>query len=156
MYQKVLVPLDGSPLAECVFPHLESMATSGQAKGVVLLRVVEPEPLPGAYQEPWETKVQDWKRTEAEHVNAAKKYLTDVSTRLKLGTASVQTAVLVGPTAATIADYAKKNGLDLILIATHGRSGVSRWVWGSVADRVLHSACVPVFMVRPPGCVPGF
>ena len=42
-----------------------------------------------------------------------------------------------------------------LVIATHGRSGVSRWVWGSVADRILRSACVPVLMVRAPGCVPG-
>jgi nucleotide-binding universal stress UspA family protein len=45
--------------------------------------------------------------------------------------------------------------VDLIIIATHGRSGVSRWVWGSVADRILRSSCVPVLMVRAPGCVPG-
>jgi len=45
--------------------------------------------------------------------------------------------------------------VDLIVIATHGRSGVSRWVWGSVADRILRSACVPVLMVRAPGCFPG-
>jgi nucleotide-binding universal stress UspA family protein len=54
-----------------------------------------------------------------------------------------------------IADYAEKHGLDLIMIATHGRSGISRWVYGSVADRVLCSACVPVLMVRAPGCTPG-
>ena len=48
-----------------------------------------------------------------------------------------------------------KNEVDLIAISTHGRSGISRWVWGSVADRVLRSACVPVLMVRAPGCVPG-
>jgi nucleotide-binding universal stress UspA family protein len=62
---------------------------------------------------------------------------------------------MVGKVAESIADYATKNGVDLIIIATHGRSGVSRWVWGSVADRVLRSACVPVLMVRAPGCVPG-
>jgi nucleotide-binding universal stress UspA family protein len=45
------------------------------------------------------------------------------------------------------------NDFDLIIIATHGRSGVSRWVWGSVAERILRSACVPVLMVRAPGCV---
>jgi nucleotide-binding universal stress UspA family protein len=54
-----------------------------------------------------------------------------------------------------IADYASKNDVDLIIIATHGRSGVSRWVWGSVADHILRSACVPVLMIRAPGCVAG-
>ncbi len=156
MYQKVLVPLDGAPLAECVLPHLESMATTGQIKNVVLLRVVEPEPLPGVYQEPWETKVQDYKRTEAEHIKAAKLYLDEVSHRVKLGKATAKTEVLTGRAADSVAEYAKKNDADLLIVATHGRSGVSRWVWGSVADRILHSACVPVFMVRAPGCVPGF
>jgi nucleotide-binding universal stress UspA family protein len=41
------------------------------------------------------------------------------------------------------------------VIATHGRSGISKWVWGGVADRILRSSCVPVLMVRAPGCVPG-
>ena len=54
-----------------------------------------------------------------------------------------------------LADYATKNQVDLIVIATHGRSGVSKWVWGSVADRTLRSACIPVLMVRAPGCVAG-
>ena len=54
-----------------------------------------------------------------------------------------------------VANYASKTGADLIVIATHGRSGPSRWVWGSIADRILRSSCVPVLMVRAPGCVPG-
>jgi len=67
----------------------------------------------------------------------------------------VKTGVLKGNPAESLADYASKNKVDLIVIATHGRSGVSRWVWGSVADRLLRSACVPVLMVRAPGCFPG-
>jgi nucleotide-binding universal stress UspA family protein len=54
-----------------------------------------------------------------------------------------------------LADYAKKSGSDLIVVATHGRSGPSKWVWGSVAERILRSSCVPVLMVRAPGCVAG-
>ncbi len=63
--------------------------------------------------------------------------------------------ILHGRAAETLAEYASRNGIDLIVMATHGRSGVSRWVWGGVADRILRSACVPVLMVRAPGCVPG-
>jgi nucleotide-binding universal stress UspA family protein len=63
--------------------------------------------------------------------------------------------VLEGKVPDTLAHWAEKNGVDLIVIASHGRSGVSRWVMGSVADRVLRSACVPVLMIRAPGCVPG-
>ncbi len=60
----------------------------------------------------------------------------------------------MGGVAEGIADYATKNDADLIIMATHGRSGISRWVLGSVADRVLRSSCVPVLMVRAPGCEP--
>jgi nucleotide-binding universal stress UspA family protein len=53
------------------------------------------------------------------------------------------------------AEYANNGGFDLVIIATHGRSGVSRWVWGSVADRLLRAVCIPILMVHAPGCVPG-
>jgi len=62
---------------------------------------------------------------------------------------------LFGRVVEELANFAEKNQIDLIIIATHGRSGVSRWVWGSVADRILRSSCVPVLMVRAPGCVAG-
>jgi nucleotide-binding universal stress UspA family protein len=60
--------------------------------------------------------------------------------------------VIYGKAADAIADYGDTKDFDLILIATHGRSGVSRWVWGSVADKIMRSACVPILMVRAPGC----
>ena len=63
--------------------------------------------------------------------------------------------ILEGKVADTLSHWAEKNEVDLIVIASHGRSGVSRWVMGSVADRVLRSACVPVLMIRAPGCAPG-
>ncbi|MFC1972232.1 universal stress protein [Chloroflexota bacterium] len=77
---------------------------------------------------------------------------------MDIGAGSVKTEVIIteeGLVADSIAEYAQNNDIDLIVVATHGRSGISRWVMGSVADRVLRSACVPVLMVRVPGCVPG-
>ena len=59
--------------------------------------------------------------------------------------------VLVGSVAESLSDFTEKNGFDLILIATHGRSGISRWVRGSVADKILQSSNIPVLMVRAPG-----
>ena len=61
------------------------------------------------------------------------------------------TSVLVGPVADKLVDYVDANEIDLVLIATHGRSGISRWVRGSIADRVLRSARAPVLMVRAAG-----
>ena len=75
--------------------------------------------------------------------------------KIRLQGAALNYEVLEGKVAETLAHWAEQNGVDLIVIASHGRSGVSRWVMGSVADRVLRSACVPVLMIRAPGCVPG-
>ncbi len=161
MYKKILVPLDGSELAECVLPHVESVAREGGVQKVVFLRVVEPAHLPvgvlsdggGTFTEQDAERVRD----QADKVNKkdAENYLDQVVSRIKHDGVSIQSEVIIGRDAESIADYATQNEVDLIIIATHGRSGVSRWVWGSVADRVLRSACVPVLMIRAPGCVPG-
>jgi nucleotide-binding universal stress UspA family protein len=152
MYQKILVPLDGSELAECVLPHVEVLARGCQAKSVVFIRVVEP------FHQPTGDYVMDpdqVKKIEAEHKRAAEAYLKKISAKVSLAGASIKTEVFFGPPAETLSDYATKNQVDLIVIATHGRSGISKWVWGSVADRTLRSACTPVLMVRAPGCVAG-
>ena len=152
MYTKILVPLDGSELAECVLPHVEALGKGCQAKSVVFIRVVEP------FHQPTGDYVMDpdqVKKIESEHRLAVEAYLKKISGKVSLAGAVVRTEVMSGPPAEILADYANKNQVDLIVIATHGRSGVSRWVWGSVADRILRSACVPVLMVRAPGCFPG-
>ncbi|MFC1799207.1 universal stress protein [Thermodesulfobacteriota bacterium] len=74
-----------------------------------------------------------------------------VANRLKREGVELKTEVLVGKVADRLADYAEKNHIDMILIATHGRSGISRWVRGSIAERVLRFANVPVLMVRAAG-----
>ena len=152
MYQTILVPLDGSKLAECVFPHVETMVRGSQAKRVVFARVVEPfHPPTGDYILPEE----QLRKMEAEVKADAENYLKGIVSRVKYEGARVESAVLYGRSADTLAEFATKNRIDIIIIATHGRSGVSRWVWGSVADRILRSSCVPVLMVRAPGCIPG-
>jgi len=161
MYRKVMVPLDGSELAECVFPHVESIAKGCGVSTVIFVRVVEPAQLPvgtvtdggGTFTEKDAARIR--KETDSRNEKAAKEYLDQVIRQTKYDGMNLQAEVITGKPAERLADYAKKNGVDLIVIATHGRSGVSRWVWGSVADRVMRSACVPVLMVRAPGCIPG-
>ena len=157
MYKKVLVPLDGSELAECVLPHVESIAKGCGVETVTFVRVVEPIHMPISGDDGGYTfSAEDWNRMESESRAAAGNYLNQLMNRVKYDGIKVELEVLGGGRAADmIADYATKSEVDLIIIATHGRSGVSRWVWGSVADRVLRSAGVPVLMVRAPGCVPG-
>ena len=157
MYQKILVPLDGSELAECVLPHVEAIANGCHVRKIILVRVVEPyQPTRGkAYYSllPEESK-EDWKRVE-EGRSAAESYLKQVAGRLTKEGRDVETEVLVGRAAESLADFVGKSAVDLIVIATHGLSGITRWLWGSTADRILRSSCVPLLMVRVPGCIPG-
>ncbi len=150
MYRKILLPLDGSELAECALPHMEAVARGCEAADVILLRVVEPLNLPGDYV----ISPGDRERTEKEHRADAGKYLAQLKSRLDGKGLSLQTEVIEGRVAEGIVDYAAGHGVDLIVMATHGRSGISRWALGSVADRVVRLASVPVLMVRAPGCAP--
>ena len=154
MYQKILVPLDGSELAECVLAHVDGLGRGCLLKEITFVRVVEPFESPSVVAE-YPIKPEEVIRINAENKAVAEKYLNKMVSGFKYEGVKVQGEVLTGKAAETLAEYASKNGADLIVIATHGRSGVSRWVWGSVADRILRSACVPVLMVRAPGCFPG-
>jgi len=153
MFKRILVPLDGSKLAECVLPHVGSIASGCGVQEVVFLSVAEPFHPPterGAYSDQGTID-----RIDADSKSAAASYLSQLVKRTRYDGVSVKSEIITGTPAESIADYATKNSIDLIAIATHGRSGISHWAWGSVADRVLRSACVPVLMVRAPGCVPG-
>ncbi len=154
MYRKILVPLDGSKLAECVLPHVEALAKGCQVQEVILARVHEPfRGFTGTADVVLSER--EVTRIDSEQIVAAQRYLKEVVNKVHLDGLKPRVELLTGSVAESITDYASKNSVDLIVIATHGRSGVSRWVWGSVADRILRSSCVPVMMVRAPGCVPG-
>ncbi len=154
MYQKIVVPLDGSELAECVLPHVEAVGKGCEVRDVILIRVIEPLELPtrGGIA----LSKDDLHQIETEQRTEADRYLKKIASRLKRKGLFVRTEVLQGKATEAIAEYTKKNNVDLIVLATHGRSGLSRWFWGSEADRILRSVCVPVLMVRAPGCIPGF
>ena len=162
MYQKILIPLDGSELAECVLPHAEAFLKSGMTKMAVLLWILEPLPtaMYGASVETFAASAQEdifashkdyWTEMEAERKSTAAEYLSRIAGQLSQYGAEIKCEILAGRIADTLAGYAEKENIDLILIATHGRSGVSRWLMGSVADRVLHYSDVPVLMVRATG-----
>ena len=153
MYSTILVPLDGSKLAECVLPHVETLVKGSQAKRVIFARVVEPFLPPTSEYIFSDDQI---KKVDKENRAFAEKYLKEIVGQAKYGSGvRIETTILSGNVPDSLAEFANKNGADIIVIATHGRSGVSRWVWGGVADRILRSSCVPVLMVRAPGCVPG-
>jgi nucleotide-binding universal stress UspA family protein len=154
MYKKILVPLDGSELAECVLPHLDIIAGGCGVEKVAFLRVVKPFYPMSDYMGN-SVSAADVVSINDEAFAAAEDYLKKLVEKIKYPGVEIGWEAVKGNEADNIAEYAKKNEVDLILIATHGRSGVSRWFMGSVADRVMRSSCVPVLMVRAPGCIPG-
>lgn len=146
--KKVLVPLDGSLLAERVLPHVEALAKPANgAVEVTLLRVSEPPVSLGPEQ------TRSWSRLIEEHLmdagKIAEEYLALVGVRLANHGISANSEVLVGEPASQIADYAARRDFDLIAIASHGHSGITRWAYGNVADRIVRGAPCDVFLVRP-------
>jgi len=149
----MLVPLDGSELAELVIPHVEALAKQWGPKlvDVVLLRVCEPivvssdyRPTAGMTWEKHEAHEMAWPKAECEQ------YLAGVQKRLEGVGLGVRSVVLQGKPADEITEYCRKNPANnLVVMSTHGRSGISRWAYGSVADRVLHGICSPIFLIRP-------
>jgi nucleotide-binding universal stress UspA family protein len=168
MFQNILVPLDGSELAECALTYVESIVAGGKVKKVILVRVVEPVHLPGymgsdsgdLFTEKDAKEAE--KKIEAAAQGEAKSYLDELVDRLQFDNVTVQKDVIGGKTAESLIDYAEKHKIDLIALATHGRSGISRWMMGSTASRVLRLSKVPILMIRasdhdntcePPGAI---
>lgn len=141
-YQKVMVTLDGSELAERALPLAQMLAQAMGAE-LVLLRVVGPLPVPVDLG--LDEKMVGARREEAEA------YLAAVADRLEDAPA-VTTVTLVGPAAQRIVQYAQEHGVDLMVMSSHGRSGASRWVHGSVTTRILrHAPCsLAVVHVKDP------
>jgi nucleotide-binding universal stress UspA family protein len=157
MYEKILVPLDGSELAESVLPHVETIARGCSVVEIILLRVCEAPSILADYPE---GKDRSWdKHVERMTTNAQQQcnvYLGDVEKQLRDRGFNVMIESRLGKPAEEIINYANQNKVDLIIMASHGRAGVSRWAYGSEADKVLRSSCVPVLLVKVPGCVTGF
>jgi len=157
MYEKILVPLDGSELAESVLPHVEAIARGCRVVEIVLLRICDAPSILADYPEgsnrTWEKHVQRMTTNAQQQCNI---YLEDIEKQLRDKGFKVRTESRLGKPAEEIVDYAAKNGVDLIIMASHGRSGISRWAYGSEADKILRSSCVPVLLVKVPGCVTGF
>lgn len=149
MYKKIMVPLDGSDLAECVLPHVKAVTKGFEPGKIFLVRVVEP--FPPSYHAGDAVDPELIEKSEANRRASAKEYIDGIAAKLKQEGAPVHPEVIVGRTTESLVDFAEKNGVDLLVIASHGRSGLSRWVMGSVADRLLRSANVPILIIRPAG-----
>ncbi|NWF94189.1 MAG: universal stress protein [Syntrophaceae bacterium] len=142
MYKKILVPLDGSELAKKALEHAEKLAKTFDAE-IVLFEVVPFIPIYGS-PELVTPLIIDEKQKEA-----AERYLADLAGELRGRGHKVTTVVRTGQqVAGEIIDFAKESGVDLIVMCTHGRSGLTRWVLGSVAHKVLTRAETPILLIH--------
>jgi len=142
MYKKILVPLDGSELAKMALDQAEKLAKTFDAE-IILFQVVPFMPIYGS-PELVTPLIVDEKQKEA-----AETYLLNLSEELKKRGLKVTATVRTGQQVAVeIIDFAKEVGADLIIMCTHGRSGISRWVMGSVALKVLTRAETPILLIR--------
>jgi nucleotide-binding universal stress UspA family protein len=136
MFERVLVPLDGSKLGELALPYAESLAFNLHSE-VSLLKILESTE--GEYRRPFEI------------------YLEDVSARIRKGYGEtnddkvpikINAVVTEGHHASGIIDFAEKNNIGLIVLTSHGRSGLMPWTIGGVASKVIQDLRIPVLLVR--------
>ena len=146
MYKKILVPLDGSELSEAVLNHVITIATSCQVPEVALIRVREP--LDNSVRIALDAEIAE--ELDQAYNDEAASYLKRIAKKLEKKGVGVKVEVLEGNPAEEIIKYSKSNEVDLIVMSTHGRSGFSRLVFGSVADKVLRQTEVPI-LLRPAG-----
>jgi nucleotide-binding universal stress UspA family protein len=144
MLSHVLVPLDGSPLAEDALKHaLEIVSRQGK---ITLVCAVEPQDtlIYGYYPA---ITAPDYQSIKNEMMPYAKHYLEGVAKDLITDGYTVRQEVKVGDAATVITDMAEKLHVDAIVMSTHGRSGISRFLFGSVTNKVLEAKVCPVFVV---------
>jgi nucleotide-binding universal stress UspA family protein len=157
-YQRILVPLDGSEFAALALPHAETIAALSGAR-LTLIQVV-PDAATMAIEstlpstgigmptvDPYLATTQ-FEAVEEELTQNAKTVLAETAALLLAKSLQVETVIIKGTPADSIIAYATENNVDLIVMSTHGRSGLGRLVYGSVAERVLHHSPCPILLVR--------
>jgi nucleotide-binding universal stress UspA family protein len=144
VYRKIVVPLDGSAASECVLEHVHRIA--GKGTEVVLVRVVA--------KPSYDYMLRDAQLSaclDQDFTQEAGSYLAKAASSLKMAGVTISTCVLPeqGPVADIIQSFAKQTGADLIAISAHGKTGLIGRLLGSVAERIVHHARIPVLMVHP-------
>jgi len=140
--QRILVPLDGSLLAELALPEALALAKLPESR-VTLLHVIPP--IEDVISDGEVITIdQQWENRRIHGM----RYLQSICTRPDWKNVKVGVAVEMGIPAEVILDFARKHKIDRIVMSTHGRTGVNRWVYGSVADKVLRGADRTVVLVR--------
>jgi nucleotide-binding universal stress UspA family protein len=146
-YQKILLPLDGSETAAQALPHARELAAQSGAE-LVLFQVIPEAGDELVFTPEFRINQPGMAQQEVvtQHASTVLQRLADDLTRQKIATRVI---LDTGEPAAKIVDYATNHGIDLIVMSTHGRTGLARWAYGSVASKVLGAAPCPVLLVRP-------
>lgn len=145
--RRILVPLDGSMLAETAVPHACALAQATGSQLVLLCVAQEPR-----YMNENVPSLEVIEEVWGAEPDLARAYLAGIDRKLREANKGLQVRLEVqsGDPASQILHEAERDpAVCMVVMATHGRSGLGRWVFGSVAERVLHSAQVPVVLVRP-------
>ena len=145
MLSKIIIPVDGSDLSEQIIPYCVALS-KGLGSSMTLLHVVDTDALPDTAELQHQVHLEQLVEQERTQAHA---YLHKVQAHLKEHDIQANIEVTAGPTAETIVSMAQNEGADLIAMSTHGRSGLARWRTGSVTDKVLHTATVPLLIFRP-------
>ena len=151
MYRKILIPLDGSELAECSLEHAKAIAQGCNVADVIVFRVIEP-PSTQTLEALAEAGDDGVRKAERQNKQAARDYVSKVENNLKTQGIASRSVTAEGGAAEEILSYSEKTNIDLIIMSTHGRSGLSRFLFGSVAEKVSRHSHVPVLIISPEGC----
>lgn len=147
-YKKIMVPLDGSTLSEQALPHATALARQNEAE-LILLRVT---PYISEAIIAVDALPLDWQNLDEQQrrlIDEATQALQPIIVNLKFQQVEAKAIVEVGHAAEKIVEYAENHAADLIVMSTHGRTGLQRWLLGSVANKVASAAPCPVLLVRP-------
>jgi nucleotide-binding universal stress UspA family protein len=146
MFGKILVCLDGSSLSEQIVPYATEVARRFGSR-VVLLQVLQiPSSLAAASAQGAENVIEEELRRLSYE---AHQYLEGIATQMKDKGVTAEVSVIEGTPGDAIVEYASQSGIELIVVATHGRKNIDRLVFGSVADHVMRHTFIPVLSVKP-------
>jgi len=144
MYKIILVPLDGSPRAEAILPHVEELASRYRAR-VIFLRVIDGGPLVSG---PHESYAQLYLEQIRKRENEAEVYLASLLGEFQQKGIKAQSRIVHGPIVDAIVEAAREHNVDLIALASHGYTGLARVYYGSVAAGLLQRVDRPLLLVR--------
>jgi len=156
-FNRIMVPVDGSAFSESTFPYVEELAENTD-KEILLLHICEPPVVPSYGSRPinpkWKKYRDDmWTETEKQATNYLKK-ITTAMTKKGLNVKSRIAKAQTGEVAKIIMKISKEENIDLITIATQGRTGVNNLVYGSVTHKIVRESLQPLLLIRPEAAVP--